>query len=156
MAAGHGGARVGSGRKRKSKEERRLSGNAGHRSNVVPHPSVPAASTKQAVELDEADAPDDLTLDERHIWMQLAPHAMAKGMLRPEWRLAFKDLCRNIVIMQRLAKSPLDAGGPHHRGMIGAVDRELLRFDLAPCGKRVVDEEPAAVDPMERKYFGSA
>lgn len=162
---GSGGNRPGAGRKPKSAEERRLAGNAGHRGRVLAHPSVPATSVAAPIAtipaplpvVDEADAPNDLDMDERRVWMELAPLAMAQGTLTPSKSFAFRLLCRNIVLERRYASSVTDAGGASHRGMIQALDRELLRFGLSPCGKpEVAGEQVPAVDPMEAKYFGRA
>lgn len=157
---GSGGARPNSGPRRKSAAERALDGNAGHRGRVLPHPSVPAAALAApvlpAVEIDEADAPNDLTMEERHVWLEHAPEVKKNGMLTSTYAYAFKLLCRNILLERRYALSVTDAGGPGHRGMIAIVDREMLRFGLAPIGKPADadgDREPA-VDPMQAKYFG--
>lgn len=153
---GSGGRRRGAGRKPKPAHERRLAGNAGHRGKVLAHPSVPAVQAPQLPEIEEFDVPDDLTTDERHVWMELAPHAFANRTLTTATSLAFRLLCRNVVLERRYAGSVQDAGGASHRGVIQIIDRELLRFNLAPCGKSVVMEPVPAVDPRQEKYFGRA
>jgi hypothetical protein len=141
---GSGGRRPGAGRKGKSEAERALTGNAGHRSKVVRHPSVPPAppaaasaglSVPPPVVVDEADAPNDLTVEERQVWLRLAPFALGNGTLTPAWSFAFSLLCRNIALERRYASSVTDAGGASHRGLIQRIDAELLRFNLSPCGK---------------------
>lgn len=151
---GSGGKRPGQGRKPKSVEERRLAGNAGHRGRVLDHPS--SVAVQQLVEVEEFDAPNDLTIDERHVWTELAPHAFANLTLTRGTALGFRLLCRNVVLERRYALSVQDAGGASHRGMIQRVDAELLRFGLAPCGKPIVTAQKADVDPMKDKYFGSS
>lgn len=155
---GSGGARPNSGPRRKSAAERALDGNASHRGRVLPHPSAPVAppaSSPPVVEIDEADAPNDLTMEERHVWLEHAPEVRKNGMLTSTYAYAFKLLCRNILLERRYAQSVTDAGGPGHRGMIAIVDREMLRFGLAPLGKPAEkDEQEPAVDPMQAKYFG--
>jgi hypothetical protein len=45
---------------------------------VLAHPSVPAAPV-ESVELNETQAPNDLTVDERLVWMELARIALGRG-----------------------------------------------------------------------------
>lgn len=159
---GSGGGGRGQGRKPKSAEEKRLGGHAGHRGargKVLDHPSsanVEPPVSPPAIEVEEFDAPDDLTIDERHVWLELAPHAFAALTLTKGTSLGFRLLCRNIVLERRFALSVMDAGGASHRGLIQRVDAELLRFGLAPCGKPIVAAPKAEVDPMQEKYFGRA
>jgi hypothetical protein len=121
------------------------------------HPSVATVPPQRLVpKVDIEDAPDDLVVDERNVWLELAPHAIANGTLTDATSLAFRLLCRNVVLERRYAVSVLDAGGANHRGMIQRIDAELLRFNLAPCGKAIASlEGQPAVDPMKEKYFGS-
>lgn len=157
MANGHGGRRPGAGRKGKSEAERALDGNAGHRAKVVAHPSAAALPQAELPRLDESDAPDDLDFAERKVWLELAPHATANGTLTPATALGFKMLCRNIVIEQNYARSVNDKGTANHRGIIQRVDAELLRFNLAPCGKSMPKAvEQPKVDPIEAKYFAGS
>lgn len=152
---GSGGGGRGQGRKPKSAEEKRLGGHAGHRGKVIDHPSSANVDPPPLV-VEEFDAPDDLTMDERHVWLELAPHAFAALTLTKGTSLGFRLLCRNIVLERRFAASVMDAGGASHRGLIQRVDAELLRFGLAPCGKPIVSAPKAEVDPMQEKYFGRA
>jgi hypothetical protein len=151
---GSGGHRPGSGRKRKSKRERALAGNAGHRGRVLPHPSAPPAPPPPPTppEIDEADAPNDLTIEERHLWMELAPHATANGTLTPATSLSFRLLCKNIALLLRYYPSVTEASNANHRGLMQRVDAELLRFCLSPIGKAIIEDEKPQVDPMEAKY----
>lgn len=156
---GSGGRRKGAGRKPKSEAERALAGNAGHRHKVVvQHPSsqaLPAALPKASVS--EEDAPNDLTLDERHVWLELAPKAMDAGTLTDETREYFKLFCRTVCLEKRYAASLVDAGGPNHRGLIQRCQAMYKDFDLAPFGKaKLGGGKPAAppVDPLKEKYFG--
>lgn len=160
---GSGGRRVGAGRKPKSAEERRLSGNAGHQ-KVVPHPSVPPSSVTTvnlhappSVVLDEADAPNDLTLDERQIWMRLAPRAIEKRTLHAGTADYFKMFCRVVALEEKYAKSAMDAGSANHRGLIQRAAAMYKDFDIAPFGKPTVSGGTAAdaptVDPLKEKFF---
>jgi hypothetical protein len=158
---GSGGRRPGAGRKPKSADLRALDGNAGRRGKVVTHPSVPPSSTlvpppPALPKLDEADAPDDLNADERKVWLELAPHAIANRTLTPATSLGFRMLCRNVAMERQYSQSVRDRGGANHRGLIQRIDAELLRFNLAPCGKPVAAPESAKppVDPMKERYFG--
>lgn len=146
---GSGGRRPGSGRKPKSAFDIALDGNAGHRGRVLAHPSVPPSTAP--AEIEEFDAPDDLTMDERHIWLELAPFAFANRTLTKATSLSFRLLCRNVVL-ERAMSIGLDRGGPNHRGMIQRVDAELLRFSLSPCGKAIYEAAPdaAVTNPLDK------
>lgn len=158
MGNGHGGRRAGAGRKPKSLAERALDGGAGHRQvRVLAHPSAPAlpAAPVQPT-VDEADAPDGLTFDERKVWLALAPHAMASGTLTPASAMAFQLLCKNWVLMERYAASVQDAGSANHRGLIQRVQADLTAFNIRPCGKPMtgaVSSAAPAEDPRKAKYL---
>jgi len=109
---------------------------------------VEAAAT---AEITEFDAPNDLTIDERHVWMALAPHAFKKRTLTPATSFAFVLLCRNIVLERRYALSVADAGGASHRGLIQRVDAELQAFDLRPIGKPIYEAEETEKKQPEQK-----
>lgn len=113
---------------------RLVGGNAGHR-KVVQHPSATVAPAAPLPTVDESDAPDDLKVDERLVWLELAPYALANGTLTPATSLSFRLLCRNVTLERRYAESVTDAGSANHRGLIQRIDAELLRFNLSPCGK---------------------
>jgi len=150
-----GGKRPGAGRKPKSDAERAIDGNAGHRQKVVAHPSVPAIP--EPVPVEEFDAPNDLAMDERHVWMELAPHAFAARTLTKATALAFRMLCRNVVLERDMRASVLDRGRAAHQGLIAKVDAELSRFSLNPCGKPMYQGAPRAApaNPLE-KYLKKA
>lgn len=155
---GSGGRRLGAGRKLKDAVSRSLDGGASHKKGrVLSHPSstVPELPVAAPIEIDEADAPNELTAEERHVWMDLAPLAMALGTFKPAYSVAFKLLCRNIVLEQRYALSVTDAGGASHRGLIQIIDRELRFFQLSPDAghKSSSDDAKPAVDPLKEKYF---
>lgn len=137
-----GGARKGAGRKKKIRADMELA-------QVVRHPSsVPLIP----IEVEEFDAPDDLTLDERRVWMELAPHAFANGTLTKASSLAFRILCRNVVLERRFGNSVTEQGNASHRGLIQRVDSELLAFGLAPCGKPMAGAQPVQkpANPLEK------
>lgn len=141
---GSGGHRTGSGRKPKSNRERTVEG-----ARVLAHPS--AASTAPPL-VEEFDAPDDLTMDERHVWMELAPHAFQGRTLNRATSLAFRLLCRNVVLERELSKDVELRGGANHRGIIQRVDAELARFMCAPMGKphEIVPASAAPANPLDR------
>ncbi len=153
-----GGRRPGSGRKPKSAEMRELDGNAGHRpARVLNHPSGASAqgSGLPAVApapVEAFDAPNDLTTEERNVWLELAPHAFAARTLTKGTAEAFKLLCRNVLLEKEMRVSVLDRGRPAHQGMIHKVETAMLRFNLSPCGKAMYDAAPAAVavNPLEK------
>lgn len=107
------------------------------------------ASIEPEILTDEAHAPDELTLDERLVWLRLAPLAVEKGTLTKATAFAFVLLCRNIVLERRLAQSVQEAGSASHRGMIQRVDAELGDFALRAFGKPLVQKKKAAtVNPF--------
>ena len=67
-----GGRRHGAGRKPKPKVGADLA-------RVLRHPSVP--TTNQTSPIEEFDAPDDLTADERGVWLKQAPYAFKNRTL---------------------------------------------------------------------------
>jgi hypothetical protein len=152
---GSGGPRIGAGRKPKADAAKALGGDAGHRRRkVVRHPSSPAAPVETPVVPVEAfDAPDDLTVDERNVWLRMAPYAFGNGTLTKATMYGFCLLCRNIVLERRYATSVADAGGANHRGLIQRIDAELLRFCLAPLGKPVV--QPAKPEDPFAEFVGA-
>lgn len=153
---GSGGRRPGAGRKPKSAEARALDGNARQRGKVLQHPNAAEPPPPALPKLDEADAPNDFNHEERCVWLELAPFAMKNGTLTPATALGFRMLCRNIVLERAYATSVMDRGGANHRGLIQRIDSELLRFNLAPCGKPVAGAEPQkpAIDPIRARFFG--
>jgi hypothetical protein len=96
--------------------------------------------------------PDSWTPEERGVWEELAPHAFAQRTLTPATLVAFRVLVRNVLLERVLAESPMFQGGPNHRGVLQRVDAELLRFNLSPCGKPMVEPEATTVpvNPLAR------
>ena len=145
-SGGHGGARPGAGRKPKPAHLRAIDGGAGHRPAVTPSVSAGVAP------IEEFDPPDHLSPEVLAIWKRLAPHAYKAQTLTPRMAEQFEILCENLVTMRLLART--EAGGSNHRGMIQRVDAELLRFDLAPIGKPVLEagdaEKAAPASPLSR------
>ena len=142
-----GGKRVGAGRKPKTCRQEIVTGARSERgrARVLEHPSVLPVMAN-AVSVDELDA-SELTPDEHRVWVELAPLAVANRTLTPATALAFRLLCRNLVLERALAADNQTCGGGNHRGLIQRVDVELLSFSLAPCGKPIYEEAPKA-SPM--------
>lgn len=136
---GSGGLRTGAGRKSKRLAEKVLAGTASKQQRQ--------AGAKLPV-VEEFDAPNDLTTEERLVWMRLAPSAFAARTLTKATEYQFVMLCRNIVLERRIAANEELVGGANHRGIIQRVDAELARFMLAPMGKPIVDAVEKPVDPF--------
>lgn len=153
---GSGGRRPGAGRKPKSAELRALDGNAAKRARIIQHPNATEPPPPPERKLDESDAPNDLTHEERQVWLELAPHAIKSGTLTMATSLGFRMLCRNVALERTYAASVMDRGGANHRGLIQRIDAELLRFNLAPCGKAMPNPEAQKppVDPVKARFFG--
>lgn len=151
MANGYGGRRPGAGRKPKSAYLRALDGGAGKRPAKSEAPPPPPAAA-----VDEFDAPNDLDMETRHVWLELAPEASKKRTLTKATALAFKILCRNVVLERQYALSVTDRGSANHRGMIQRVDAELLAFDLRPCGKPIYDGEEQVAPANDADAFRKA
>jgi hypothetical protein len=117
---------------------------------VLQHPSIPVDTAPPPVE--EFDAPNDLTTDERNVWVELAPHAFANRTLTKATSFAFRLLCRNIVREKQLGENVEERNGSNHRGLIREVNTRLLQFNLAPCGKPMFGEDDQAkpANPLDR------
>lgn len=131
-----GGARPGSGPKRRDPKATWLAG-AGARPplSVVP-PAAPDEPRKRL------ECPKDAPPEVREVWRALASHAIAEGTLTERTVLAFLLLCRNVVLERKLAAAPLTCAGPDHRGLLARVEVAMARFRLAPDGKPVLQAEP--------------
>lgn len=145
-----GGRRPGAGRKPLDARTRDITGNAGHRGRLLPYPGLDAPPVPPPSQ--PFPCPDTWSPAERGVWAELAPHAFANRTLTPATLLAFRVLVRNVLLERTLAESPMFQGGPNHRGLLMRVDAELLRFNLAPCGKPLTEPEQAAVpvNPLAR------
>jgi hypothetical protein len=105
--------------------------------------------------------PADLPDDQKAVWEQLAPHALAARTLTPGTAGSFRDLCRAIVVRDGLlatiqaegwtfVKVSVDGAGVEHselkkhplvadhRGWEQRVEAGRARFRLAPIGKELV------------------
>lgn len=111
------------------------------------HPSSAAiVSTPAPVAVEEFDAPNALTMDERRVWMELAPLAFARRTLTPDMMPAFVTMCRT-VLLERAIAAGRDAGTGLHKGWVQEVRKQMDTFGIWPTGKPVYDAVPAAVKP---------
>lgn len=138
-----GGRRIGAGRKPKNRI-----------ANVLQHPSSVIPSTNERSPIEEFEAPNDLTADERAVWLKQAPHAFANRTLTRATALAFERYCKVVVLERNEAKSS-GVGGANHRGLLKQINAYELQFLLMPCGKAmpVVDKPVTAADPDDA-FFG--
>src|SRR5690348_17191948 len=92
MANGHGGARVGAGRKAHTRKQRWLGGNAGKR------PPLSLVAPAKDVQLADAavvpEKPSVLTEDEARYWSLWAPLATSRGLLTTATAPGFVLLCK--------------------------------------------------------------
>jgi hypothetical protein len=147
---GSGGARVGSGPKRKSDREARLTG-ARKRMLVQGVPLPPAPPIAQ---------PEGLPADQQAVWAELYPLAVEARTLTAATLGSFRDLVRSIVVRDRILedinatgwtylKHSVDGAGVEHeelrkhplvsdlRGWEQRVEAGRARFRLAPIGKEI-------------------
>lgn len=146
-----GGARVGAGRKKLSEADRELGGNAGHRARVLSpaFAAAPQAEPAPVVSAATVEPPANLTPEERKVWAELAPLAIAARTLTRRKVFAFRMLCQHVVLEQRYATSVKDAGGTNHRGMIQRVEAALDAFGLR-AGVELGGAVSAPVDPLSK------
>jgi phage terminase small subunit len=103
-----GGARTGSGRKRKALGLKVLHGTASQAEraartaagNQTPAPEIKAEAGNQS--LGQFEPPVDLTERQQAIWRELAPHAIGKKTLVAETFTAFRMLCSQIALMRAI------------------------------------------------------
>lgn len=142
---GRGGRRIGAGRKPKQQTAK-----------LLQHPSAPVAvpTTSEPSPLEEFDAPDDLAMDERAIWLKQAPHAFANRTLTRASALAFERYCKVVVLERNEAKSS-GVGGANHRGLLKQINAYELQFLLVPAGRAMptVDKPVGMVDEDDA-FFG--
>lgn len=140
--AGRGGRRVGAGRKPGAKAIAR----------ILAHPSVP--TTNLASPIEEFDAPDDLGMDERAVWLKQAPHAFRNRTLTRATAMAFERYCKVVILERNEAKSS-GVGGANHRGLLKQINAYELQFCLIANGKPMPEIAVVAQDDDEA-FFGGA
>lgn len=127
-----GGKRPGAGRKPKPKIGEAAWG------KVLPHPSVPPSTNTPPPPVEEFDAPDDLTADERAVWLKQAPFAFQNRTLTRASALSFERYCKVVVLERNEAKSS-GMGGANHRGLLKQINAYELQFLLTPAGRPMPD-----------------
>ncbi len=139
-----GGKRIGAGRKPKPKVGFELA-------RVLRHPSVPTTNSTSPIE--EFDAPDDLAMDERAVWLKQAPHAFRNRTLTRATALAFERYCKVVVLERNEAKSS-GVGGANHRGLLKQINAYELQFMLTPAGKPMLDAPAVPKQDEDDAFFG--
>lgn len=139
---GHGGARVGAGRKPKKATVVSMSG----RPFVATLGPAPADAASSPL----ATPPEGMREAEAAVWRELAPHAIAQMTLVPGTLRGFRELCEHVVMKQSIADT-IAAAGPatsgmdallrHYAKLAQRVDASLARYRLTAQGK----PEPTAV-----------
>src|SRR5690348_16167130 len=137
---GSGGLRVGAGRKSKQAALAKLHGSRQRGVQIDRRTGAVAAA--------EIQTPDDLPQDQAAVWMALAPLALKARTLVDETAGSFRDLCRVIVMRDRLERQIetdglIVAAGRHPlltdlRTYEQRVEAGRQRFLLAPMGKPIL------------------
>ena len=109
-------------------------------------------TTNGLAPVEEFDAPDDLSRDERQVWMQQAPHAFRNRTLTRASALSFERYCK-VVVMERNESKSSAAGGANHRGLLRQINAYELQFVLTPCGKPMPDLAKTVTTPDEDDAF---
>ncbi len=144
-----GGKRLGAGRKPKNLTAR-----------LLQHPSARTAevpTTNETSPIEEFDAPNDLTMDERAIWLKQAPHAFANRTLTRASALSFERYCK-LVVAERAEGNSSAMNGPNHRGLLKQINALELQFLLTPSGKAMPtsDRLTTAADPDDAFFSPAA
>lgn len=125
LGMAHGGRRPGAGRKPK-------------RARVLTLPSVATSEPAAEEPIEEFDASNSLTFDERQVWMQQAPLAFRNRTLTRSSALAFERYCK-VVVMERNEAKSSGVGRPNHRGLLKQINAYELQFMLTPNGRPMPD-----------------
>lgn len=138
-----GGRRPGAGRKPKPRDGSQLA------ARVLAHPAsaFTVPTTNESSPIEEFDAPNDLTADERVIWLKQAPHAFRHRTLTRASAMAFERYCK-LVVMERDEAKSSGKGGPKHIGMLKELNRLELQFLLTPNGRPMPHFAVPDVVPM--------
>lgn len=143
-----GGRRIGAGRKPKPKVGFDLA-------RVLRHPSMASVpTTNPQSPIEEFDAPDALTAEERAVWLKQAPHAFAQRTLTRATALAFERYC-TIVVQERNEAKSSGVGGSNHRGLLKQINAYELQFMLCPSGKPMAEPVRTAQDDDDAFFGGS-
>lgn len=174
MGNGHGGKRLGSGRKPHTRRERWLGGKAGHRSLTLVTPE-PIAGGEVASEPAGA-IPGDLKVAESAYWQKWAPLARARGMLHVGTVPGFVLLCQWAALADDLIecvrtrgyeqeKVTIDGAGQEHReykansllaqwrGLSARVEQGMARYGLTADGKIPAGEGAGDSEDVELAHL---
>jgi len=112
-------------------------------------------TTNPTSPIEEFDAPNDLSVDERAIWLKQAPFAFVNRTLTRATALAFERYCKVVVLERNEAKSS-GVGGANHRGLLKQINAFELQFLLAPSGKAmpITDQNPMQAADPDDAFFG--
>jgi hypothetical protein len=102
--------------------------------------------------VEEFDAPDDLAVEERAVWLKQAPHAFRNGMLTRVSAMAFERYCKVVVLERNEARSS-GVGGSNHRGLLKQINQYELQFGLIPNG-RPMPEAAVPQQDEDEAFFG--
>lgn len=149
---GHGGARVGAGRK--PREKARVLGMNGTRMS----PNVDATTKPSSDHSNLADPPDGLPIEQHEFWRRWAPMAIEMRTLAPSTVVGFRELCEQmalkVAIWDRmaqlgLASSEADRLLKRYEKIAQRLDTSLKGFKLTAFGKPVEGAAPrqAKVNP---------
>lgn len=105
-------------------------------------------AARNTVQITEFEAPNELTTDERNVWLRLAPGAFKAQTLTKATEYAFIVLCRNVLLEQKLRADVEQCGGANHRGILQRMELGLVKFGIAPVGKPMLDSEHKPEDPF--------
>lgn len=140
-----GGRRVGAGRKPKPLDQM---------GRILAHPSSSGVPTTNGpVEIEEFDAPDDLGVEERAVWLKQAPHAFKSRTLTRSTALSFERYCKVVVLERNEAKSSA-VGGANHRGLLRQINAYEMQFMLTPAGKPMLEAAPVPQQDADEAFFG--
>jgi hypothetical protein len=142
---GRGGHRHGAGRKPKIPKV-----NGFGPKPVPPQTGVPTTNGVSPIE--EFDAPDDLTKDERDVWLKQAPHAFKNRMLTRATALSFERYCKVVVLERNEARSS-GVGGANHRGMLKLIRDYEKDFGLVPSGRAMAEADPVPQQQDDDEAF---
>lgn len=113
---------------------------------VLAHPSASIPTTNALPPVEEFDAPDALSQEERVVWMRQAPFAFQNRTLTKSTALSFERYCKVVVLEQKEAQSS-GMGGANHRGLLKQINAFELQFGLTANGKAIYEPVTEAQQP---------
>lgn len=135
-----GGARPGAGRKPKHPHLREIT------AAKVLTPQFAPPTTNPASPVEEFDAPDDLTAEERAVWLKQSPHAFRNRTLTRSTAMSFERYCKSVVWERKEAESSA-RGGANHRGLLKQINSYELQFGLTASGRPIYEPGAGVAQP---------